>query len=226
MHTRATVPLNFVERSPDDSTRRAHDFADLMAKRRTVRDYSDRPVPRAIIEDCIRTAATAPSGANQQPWHFVAIGDPATKARIRKAAEAEERAFYDGRAGDEWLSALAPLGTDAHKPFLEVAPWLIVIFAERHGVDDAGQRVKHYYVPESVGIATGFLIAALHNAGLATLTHTPSPMGFLTEICGRPAHEKPVILLVTGYPAAGTVVPAITRKPFDRIATWIESDER
>ena len=219
------VPLDFIARTPRETADRATAFADLMARRRTVRDFSDRPVPRSVIADCLRTAASAPSGANQQPWHFVAIGDPATKARIRTAAEAEERAFYDGRAGDEWLSALAPLGTDAHKPFLEIAPWLIVVFAQRHGVGPHGARFKHYYVPESVGIATGLLIAALHNAGLATLTHTPSPMGFLTDICGRPANEKPVILLVAGYPAPGAVVPAIDRKPFEAVASWIEADE-
>lgn len=226
MHTRATIPLSFIDRTPQEAAERARAFADLMARRRTVRDFSDRPVPRAIIADCLRAAASAPSGANQQPWHFVAIDDPAAKARIRIAAEAEERAFYDGRAGDEWLSALAPLGTDARKPFLETAPWLIVIFAERHGIDAGGGRVKHYYVPESVGIATGFLIAALHNAGLATLTHTPSPMGFLSDICGRPANEKPVIVLVAGYPAEGARVPAIARKPLDRAASWISADGR
>ena len=226
MHTRATIPLSFIDRTPQEAAERARAFADLMARRRTVRDFSDRPVPRAIIADCLRAAASAPSGANQQPWHFVAIDDPAAKARIRIAAEAEERAFYDGRAGDEWLSALAPLGTDARKPFLETAPWLIVIFAERHGIDAGGGRVKHYYVPESVGIATGFLIAALHNAGLATLTHTPSPMGFLSDICGRPTNEKPVIVLVAGYPAEGARVPAIARKPLDRAASWISADGR
>lgn len=220
------IQLDFQHRSADEMTERAGAFADLMTRRRTVRDFSPEPVPRSVIEDCLRTAASAPSGANQQPWHFVAIGDPETKARIRQAAEAEERAFYEGRAGDELLSALAPLGTDAHKPFLETAPWLIVIFAERHGIDAAGERVKHYYVPESVGIATGLLIAALHNAGLATLTHTPSPMGFLSEICGRPAHEKPVILLVAGRPAEGASVPAITRKPLEDVTTWIGGDGR
>lgn len=220
------IPLDFQHRSTGEMTERAGAFADLMTRRRTVRDFSPEPVPRSVIEDCLLTAASAPSGANQQPWHFVAIGDPETKARIRQAAEAEERAFYEGRAGDEWLSALAPLGTDAHKPFLETAPWLIVIFAERHGIDAAGERVKHYYVPESVGIATGLLIAALHNAGLATLTHTPSPMGFLSEICGRPAHEKPVILLVAGRPAEGASVPAITRKPLEDVTTWIGGDGR
>lgn len=220
------IPLDFIERAPDAVADRAAGFADLMARRRTVRDFADRPVPRSVIADCIRTAGTAPSGANQQPWHFVAISDPATKARIRAAAEEEERAFYGGRAGDEWLQALAPIGTDADKPFLDTAPWLIVIFAKRHGVDPAGERVKHYYVPESVGIATGFLIAALHNAGLATLTHTPAPMGFLSQICGRPDNERPVILLVAGYPAAGAKVPAIERRAVDEISTWVEGPDR
>ena len=215
------ISLDFIVRDQAETGERASAFADLMARRRTVRDFSDRPVPQQTIADCIAVAGSAPSGAHRQPWHFVAISDPATKRSIRQAAEAEERAFYDGRAGDEWLSALAPLGTDAHKPFLEKAPWLIVIFAERHGVDGQGQRIKNYYVPESVGIASGFLIAALHNAGLATLTHTPSPMNFLTALCGRPENEKPVILLVAGYPVDDTKVPAITRKPMDQISSWI-----
>jgi iodotyrosine deiodinase len=215
-------PLDPVSFRLEKMSHRAAEFAALMAKRRTVRDFSARPVQRGIIEDCLRTAGTAPSGANQQPWHFTCISDFLTKKRIREAAEAEERAFYAGRAGDDWLEALAPLGTDAHKPFLEIAPWLIVIFAQRYGIEENGQRVKNYYVHESVGIATGFLIAALHNAGLATLTHTPSPMGFLSEICGRPENEKPSILLVTGYPAEGATVPRITRKPLETIADWIE----
>ncbi|MEN0001893.1 MAG: nitroreductase family protein [Pseudomonadota bacterium] len=199
-------------------------FAELMATRRTVRDFAPTTVPQQIIEDAIATAATAPSGANQQPWHFVAISSASVKAKIRAAAEAEEQAFYDHRAGDEWLDALAPLGTDANKPFLETAPWLIVIFAQRFGFDESGNRAKHYYVNESVGIATGLLIAALHNAGLATLTHTPSPMGFLSKICARPENEKPVILLVAGYPAKNATVPAITRKPAHETTSWITQD--
>lgn len=219
------VRLDFTVRSAEETAQRAADFADLMSQRRTVRDFADRPVPRSVIEDCIRAAGSAPSGANQQPWHFVAISDSSTKARIREAAEAEERAFYGGRAGEEWLDALAPFGTDANKPFLEIAPWLIVIFAQRHGQDDEGRRVKHYYVPESVGIATGFLITALHNAGLATLTHTPAPMSFLSEICGRPDNERPVILLVAGYPATDALVPAIKRKSAGDVSTWLEGPE-
>ena len=216
-----TIPLGFDRLDEATAAARAGAFLALMGKRRTVRDFSSRPVPQQLVADCIATAATAPSGANRQPWHFVAISDPQTKRRIREAAEAEERAFYAGRAGADWLDALAPLGTDADKPFLETAPWLIAVFAERHGLAPDGTRIKNYYVPESVGIATGLLIAALHNAGLATLTHTPSPMGFLSTICGRPDNEKPVILMVAGYPADGARVPAITRKPASETTSWI-----
>ena len=192
-------------------------------RRRSVREFSDRPVPRDVIENALRAAGSAPSGANLQPWHFTVVTDAAAKHRIRVMAEQEEREFYDGRAPQEWLDALAPLGTDASKPFLEIAPVLIAIFAQRHGALPDGRLVKHYYVPESVGIATGFLIAALHDAGLATLTHTPSPMGFLNEICGRPENEKPYILLVVGHPAADCRVPAAggVKKKLDEIANWI-----
>lgn len=202
---------------------RARTFQAALRRRRTVREFSDRPVPRDVIEDALRAAGSAPSGANLQPWHFAVITDPAAKRRIRAAAEEEERAFYDGRAPQEWLDALAPLGTDANKPFLEIAPVLIAIFAQRHGTLPDGRLVKHYYVPESVGIATGFLIAALHDAGLATLTHTPSPMGFLNEICRRPENEKPAILLVVGHPAPDCRVPVAAgiKKPLDEIASWI-----
>ena len=213
-------PLDHVPLTAAEALARAAAFQELMRRRRTVRDFSDQPVPRALIEAAVATAATAPSGANQQPWCFVCLADPALKRRIREAAEAEEREFYAGRAGEAWLQALAPLGTDAQKPFLEVAPWLIVVFAQRWGEDAAGQRVKHYYVPESVGIASGLLIAALHNAGLATLTHTPAPMQFLTEICGRPESEKPVMIVVVGHPAPGCQVPAIARKPLDQVAVF------
>jgi iodotyrosine deiodinase len=216
-----TIPLDHHARPDDEIHARALAFRDLMAKRRTVRDFSDRPVDRAVIEAAIATAGSAPSGANQQPWTFVAISDPAAKTKVRAAAQEEEKAFYAGRAGADWLDALAPLGTGWEKPFLETAPWLIVIFGQRHGIGADGKPLKHYYVPESVGIAMGFLIAALHQAGLATLTHTPSPMGFLTEICGRPAHEKPYVLLVVGHPAPDCRVPAITRKPLEEIAVWI-----
>lgn len=203
---------------------RAAAFRALMAKRRTVRDFSSKPVPRALIETAVLTAGGAPSGANQQPWTFVCIADAGVKRRIREAAEEEEKAFYAGRAGAEWLDALAHLGTDWEKPFLEEAPWLIAIFAQRWGEtgkEGPGRRIKHYYVPESVGIATGFMIAALHDAGLATLTHTPSPMGFLNEICGRPDNEKAVILLVVGHPREGCTVPVITKKPLEQIAVFV-----
>ncbi|MDJ1159536.1 nitroreductase family protein [Chelatococcus sp. SYSU_G07232] len=216
------VPLVFDERPVPEMIDRAGVFGALMRRCRTVRDYSDRPVPRAVIESAIRTAASAPSGANQQPWTFVAISDPTVKRRIRIAAEAEEREVNAGRAGEEWLAALSHLGTDWEKPFLETAPWLVAIFAQRWGVTPDGRRVKHYYMPESVGIASGFLIAALHNAGLATLTHTPAPMNFLNEICGRPDNETAVILLVVGYPAEGCQVPAIGEKGLDEVAVFIE----
>ncbi len=211
-------PLDFIERDPNEMAVRARDFRALMARRRTVRDFSDRPVPQSLIENCVMTATSAPSGANQQPWHFAMIADATVKSQIREAAEAEERDFYAGRAGEDWLGALAPLGTDADKPFLEIAPWLIAVFGARYGREN-GKRIKHYYVPESVGIATGLLIAALHNAGLATLTHTPAPMGFLNEICHRPDNEKPYVLVVTGYPAENCMVPDISRKSFADVAS-------
>ncbi len=215
------IPLDtYVEYPPEDMVRRATAFRKRAARRRTVREYSDRPVPRAVVEECIRAAGTAPSGANHQPWHFVVVSDPEVKARIRVAAEQEERAFYRGGAPQEWLAALAALGTDEHKPFLETAPYLIAIFAERYMIREDGAKVKNYYVQESVGIATGILITSLHHAGLATLTHTPSPMNFLNEILGRPSNERPFLLLVTGYPAADARVPAITKKPLEEIATF------
>ncbi|MGI8561056.1 MAG: nitroreductase family protein [Luteimonas sp.] len=200
---------------------RARGFADEMARRRTVRDFAPTPVPRALIEHCLRAAGTAPSGANQQPWRFVAVSDPALKHRIREAAEAEEREFYAHRAPDEWLQALAALGTDADKPFLDTAPWLIAVFYERFGLDADGGKHKRYYPHESVGIATGLLIAALHRAGLATLTHTPSPMGFLNEVLGRPRNEMAYLLLVAGHPAEGCRVPDVQRLPLDAYATFL-----
>lgn len=207
----------------DDAERlaRARAFADAMATRRTVRDYAATPVPREVIEACLRAAGTAPSGANQQPWRFVAVGDAETKRRIREAAEAEEREFYAHRAPEEWLQALSVLGTDADKPFLETAPWLIGVFYERYGVDVGGGRHKRYYPHESVGIATGLLIAALHQAGLSTLTHTPSPMGFLNELLGRERNEMPYLLLVVGHPAPGCEVPDITRLALDDYASFL-----
>jgi len=202
--------------------RRARAFRRLMTRRRSVRHFSDRPVPRAVIDECLRAAATAPSGANRQPWHFVAVSDPATKRRICEAAEAEERAFYGGRAPDDWLEALAPLGTNAEKPFLKTAPWLLVIFAERWSETAEGGREKNYYVAESVGIATGLLLAAVHRAGLAALTHTPSPMRFLNEILDRPEQERPYLILVVGHPAPDARVPDLEKKPFDAVVTHVE----
>jgi nitroreductase len=191
-----------------------------MAARRTVREFSSRPLPEGVLEDCLRVAGSAPSGANRQPWHFCVVRDSALKKRLREAAEIEERAFYSGRAPQEWLSALEPMGTDQHKPFLEEAPALVVVFAENHGVESSGEKKKNYYVNESVGIATGMLIAALHWSGLVCLTHTPSPMGFLREILGRPAHERAYLILVVGYPAEGVLVPDLERKSLEQIASF------
>lgn len=205
----------------DEMRRRARDFREAMERRRTVRDFSDRPVPRDIIEDCLRAAATAPSGANMQPWRFVVISDPQVKHRIRVAAEEEERHFYAHRASQEWLEALAPLGTDEHKPFLETAPCLIVVFEQRYGHLPDGRKVKHYYPNESVGLATGVLLTAIHLAGLVALTHTPSPMKFLNGILGRPKHERPFLLLVVGYPAADAQVPDIQRKDFHELVSFV-----
>ena len=210
-----------VQVQPDRALAQAEAFRDYMAKRHSVRDFAPDPVPEAVIAACIATAGGAPSGANHQPWHFAAIADPAMKAQIRAAAEEEERAFYAGGAGDEWLAALEPIGTGAEKPHLEIAPWLIVVFAQRYGLTEDGHRYKNYYVPESVGIATGFLIAAIHQAGLVCLTHTPNPMKFLGPLCGRPDHEKPVMILPVGYPAATATVPAVAKrkKPLAEIMT-------
>lgn len=201
---------------------RSSQYLKTMSSRRTVRQFSDQPVPKDIIDTAIRAAGTAPSGANHQPWHFVCIRDPNIKREIRLAAEAEERAFYAGKAGDNWLQDIGPLGTDAQKPFLETAPWLIAIFSERYGLDANGSKRKNYYISESVGIATGFLISALHTAGLATLTHTPSPMKFLNTILKRPANERPFILMVVGYAAPNAKVPraATIKKSFHEIATF------
>ncbi|MDG1113143.1 MAG: nitroreductase family protein [Pseudomonadales bacterium] len=215
------VPLGFKRTNPEAAIAFASKHAVVMAERRSVRTFSKDPVPESVILDCVRAACTAPSGANCQPWHFVVVSDAAKKRDIRIAAEAEERAFYKHRASQKWLEALAPLGTDAEKPFLEVAPYLIAIFQERFAQDEAGAKSKNYYAPESVGIATGILIGALHQAGLACLTHTPSPMGFLQSALGRPVNERPFLLLVVGYPAEGTEVPGITRKPFDQVVTQI-----
>ena len=207
------------EYSPAEMEARSRAFAAEMQRRRTTRHFSDRPVPRAVIASCLEAAGTAPSGAHLQPWHFVVVTDVGLKRRIREAAEEAEREFYT-TAPEEWLAALAPLGTDAHKPYLETAPYLIAVFAERYGLGVDGSRRPHYYVNESVGIATGFLLAALHHAGLVALTHTPNPMGFLGEILGRPANERAIMLVVTGYPAPDARVPRLRRKPLETIATF------
>lgn len=214
------VPLaEFPDYSDEEMLQRARAFHVQIARRRTVRHFSDRPVPRAVIDECLQAAGSAPSGANLQPWHFTVVTDPVLKTKIREAAEEQERHFYDHRASEEWLEALAPLGTDQHKPYLEIAPCLIAIFSQPYHRKPDGTKVKHYYPAESVGIATGFLIAALHEAGLATLTHTPSPMGFLNEVLERPPHERAFLLLVVGFPAPDATVPVIGRKPLDEYVT-------
>ncbi len=208
--------------NPRQMSERSRSFYDDVQRRRSIRAFDPRPVSKEVLENCVRAAGTAPSGANKQPWHFVVVTDPAIKKRIRESAEKEEERFYAGRAGDEWLADLAPLGTDAQKPFLEIAPALIVIFARGYELSKEGIKSKNYYVQESVGIATGILITALHYSGLASLTHTPSPMGFLGKILERPANERPYLILVTGYPAADATVPDISRKQLEDISTFIE----
>jgi len=215
-------PLNsYIEYPVEEMNERARVFRAEMQRRRTVRQFSDRPVPRAVIEECLLVAGSAPSGANMQPWHFVVVSDPRIKHEIRVAAEQEEDEFYNRRAPQEWLDALAVIGTDEHKPFLETAPYLIVVFGKNHSFLPDGRRVKNYYVNESVGIATGFLIAAVHNAGLVSLTHTPSPMGFLNTILGISPDQKPFLILVVGYPAEDAQVPIIEKKILDEVATFI-----
>lgn len=215
-------PLSsYIEYPIEEMKQRTADFFRHMQRRRTVRQFSDRPVPYEIIKECLRTAGTAPSGANLQPWHFVVVTDPQVKHEIRVAAEQEEDEFYHRRAPQEWLDALSLIGTDEHKPFLETAPYLIVVFGKNHSHLPDGRRVKNYYVNESVGIATGFLIAAIHTAGLVSLTHTPSPMGFLNSILHIPPDEKPFLILVVGYPAEEAQVPDIQKKSLEEIATFI-----
>ncbi|MDA1372540.1 MAG: nitroreductase family protein [Proteobacteria bacterium] len=215
-----SIPLDFQSREEAEMLQRAEEFEKLLQTRRTVRDFSDRSIPRKVIEFCLQSANSAPSGANRQPWHFVVVGDPGLKKQIREGAELEEQEFYANRAPQDWLDALAPLGTDSNKPFLEIAPFLIVIFAQKYFVDETGKKHKNYFVTESASIATGLLITALHNAGLATLTHTPSPMKFLNQILDRPVSEKPLMVLVTGYPAVDAKVPDISRKPLHEIASF------
>ena len=212
--------LGFQRRTEEEMKEASRVFYEKMKRRRTVRDFSSEPIPRQVLEDCLRAAGTAPNGANLQPWTFVVIQDPEIKKQIREAAEAEEREFYAGRANEEWLSDLAPLGTNADKPFLETAPALIAIFTQNWGIDAEGGRKQHYYVKESVGIACGFLISALHQSGLATLTHTPSPMKFLSDILDRPENEKPFLLLITGYPAPDAKVPQIEKKKSEEFIIW------
>ena len=215
-----TIPFDFQEYPIEEIQSRALRYYENMSRRRTIRDFSRRLVPIDVIKNCIRAADTAPSGANQHPWHFVVVTDPEKKRKIRVAAEKEEKEFYSTRAPKEWLDVLAPLGTDAHKPFLETAPYLIAIFAQNYGVDKDGKKSKHYYVNESVGIATGLLVSAIHYSGLASLTHTPSPMRFLNQILGRPDSERPFLLLIVGYPAADARVPEIRRKSLSEITTY------
>ncbi len=215
------IPLPSYKKYPvDEVVKRSEDFYHDLERRRTVREFSDEPVPIDAINNCIQAAGTAPSGANLQPWHFVVVSDPKIKKQIRKAAEEEEKEFYTNRAPKEWLDALAPLGTDEHKPFLEKAPILIAIFVKSFDVLPDGRKVKQYYSQESVGIATGMLITAVHNAGLVSLTHTPSPMNFLNEILGRPNNERPFLILVVGYPAEGVKVPDIKKKTLEEIVTY------
>ena len=216
------IPLpDFREYPVEEMTLRAAAFRAELQQRRTVRQFSSRPVPRAIIENCLLAAGTAPSGANLQPWHFVVVSEAGIKHRIREAAELEEHAFYHGRAPQDWLDALAPLGTDECKDYLDIAPYLIAVFAQSYGVKSDGTHVKHYYAQESVGIATGMLITALHHAGLVALTHTPSPMGFLNEVLNRPSRERAFVLVVVGYPDPAARVPVITKKVLDQIATFL-----
>jgi iodotyrosine deiodinase len=216
------LPLTTYREFPaQEMASRAKSFCDEMLRRRTVRQFSSRAVPREVIENCLRVARSAPSGANKQPWHFVVVSDAAVKSKIRAAAEEEEKRFYQGRAPKEWLDALAPLGTDENKPYLETAPYLIVIFAQHYEVTTDGRKLKNYYVTESVGIATGMLISAVHMAGLVALTHTPSPMGFLNQLLGRPAQEKPFLILVVGYPDGEACVPDISKKSSEEALTFV-----
>lgn len=224
MSTYPTMPLaDYREYPVGEMRQRLNDFYTDINRRRTVREFSDRPVPRDIIETALKAASTAPSGANLQPWHFAVVSGSETKRKIRLAAEAEEREFYTHRASEEWLAALEPLGTDEHKPFLETAPYLVAVFLQKFGQLQDGRKVKHYYPAESTGLATGMLITALHVAGLATLTHTPSPMKFLNEILDRPTSERPFLLLVVGYPADDARVPDISRKPLEEFASFIDT---
>jgi len=213
-------PYDALQLSPAESRQRAADFRQLMERRRSVREFSAQPVPRELIEDLLMTASSAPSGAHKQPWTFCAVSHPGLKRQIREAAEQEEYENYHGRMSEEWLADLAPFGTDWQKPFLETVPWLIIVFKQAHGWNEAGEKQKHYYVNESVGLATGFLLAAIHNAGLVSLTHTPSPMNFLSDLLGRPANERPFLLIPVGYPAEDAQVPDLRRKTPGEAIVW------
>jgi nitroreductase len=223
MNAHPTVPLEFAHLDPEEVVARSRSLAEELTRRRSVRDFSSRAVPREVIENALAAAGSSPSGANLQPWHFVVVSDPTTKRRIRALAEEVERGFYDGRATEEWLDALEPLDVDADKPFLEEAPSLIVVFRRSRVQDERGRPRKTYYPIESVGIATGILIATLHLSGVATLPYTPSPMGFLADVLERSETDKPFLLLAVGFPKEGATVPALTREPLDRIATFVET---
>jgi nitroreductase len=222
MESFKSIPFEFQTRPLEEMSSRAQEFYELMRRRRSIRHFSSRPVPRQLIELAIKTAASAPSGANRQPWKFVAVSESALKKRIRIAAEREERLSYEGRMPADWLEVLQPFGTDWQKPYLETVPWIVVVFAVSYGFDDEGAKTKNYYVQESVGIACGLFISALHNMGLVTLTHTPSPMGFLAEILERPTNERPYLLFPIGYPDEKAEVPAVSRKVLDEITIWNE----
>ena len=225
MRPRLVPAPKIANQSDDEILKHAKEFYETVQRRRTFRDFSDRPVPRKVIEYCIRAAGTAPSGANLQPWHFGAVSDPVVKQQIRIAAEKEEKEFYAQRAPKAWLEALAPLGTDSNKPFLEIAPWLIAVFAQPFRILTDGSRSPTYYAIESVGIATGILVTAVHSCGLVSLTHTPSPMGFLNRILGRPSYEKPFVLLVVGHPAENALVPDIGRKAVEKISSFVTAGD-
>lgn len=214
------IPYNHEKISPEESIKNSKNFYEFMNKRRTIRDFSSEKFPREIIENCIKTAGTGPSGANKQPFTYVVVDDPIIKKEIRKAAEAEEKEFYDHKITDEWRNDLAHLGTDWKKPFLEIAPYLIVVFKQNYGLDSEGNKTKHYYINESVGISMGMLIASIHNAGLCALTHTPNPMEFIRKILKRPENEKPIVIIPVGYPAENVNVPDIKRKPLEKILVW------
>ena len=225
MTTQNFIPFEPVRLNEPEMLERSRSFYTFMNRRRSLRMFSDKPVPKEIIENVVRTASTAPSGAHKQPWTFCVVSDPVIKAKIREAAEAEEYESYNGRMSEEWLEDLKPFGTDWHKPFLEISPWLIVVFKKAYDLDENGEKHKCYYVNESVGLAAGMLLAAIHNAGLVSLTHTPSPMNFLQKILDRPENERPFLLIPVGYPAEDAVVPDLQRKPLEQVAVFYEEEK-